>query len=59
MFRARERLGVFLFAGVIGMMDDAGKTRKKENKAGLSERAKLTLQLVVAGGFLVVDNQKS
>ena len=42
---------VFLFAGLIGLMDDLGKARKKQNKAGLSERAKLALQLLVAGGF--------
>ncbi len=41
----------FLFAGLIGMMDDLGKARKKQNKAGLSERAKLALQFLVAGGF--------
>jgi len=46
-------LGVFLFAGVVGVLDDVGKARKKENKAGLSEKAKLTLQFVVAGGFLL------
>lgn len=51
----RERLGavlaVYLFGGLIGLIDDVGKARKKENKAGLSERAKLVLQLVVASGF--------
>jgi phospho-N-acetylmuramoyl-pentapeptide-transferase len=46
-------LTVFLFAGVIGVMDDVGKARKKENKAGLSERMKLAFQLVVAGGFVL------
>lgn len=46
-------LMVFLFAGVIGVMDDVGKARKKENKAGLSERMKLALQFVVAGGFVL------
>jgi phospho-N-acetylmuramoyl-pentapeptide-transferase len=44
-------LGVFLAAGVIGVLDDLGKARKKENKAGLSERAKLALQLGAAGAF--------
>jgi phospho-N-acetylmuramoyl-pentapeptide-transferase len=42
----------FLFAGLIGILDDVGKARKKENKAGLSERAKLGLQVLVAGGFV-------
>lgn len=42
----------FLCAGLIGILDDVGKARKKENKAGLSERAKLTLQIVVAAGFV-------
>jgi phospho-N-acetylmuramoyl-pentapeptide-transferase len=45
-------LGAFLGAGVVGILDDLGKARKKENKAGLSERAKLALQLIVAGGFV-------
>jgi phospho-N-acetylmuramoyl-pentapeptide-transferase len=45
-------LGAFLGAGVVGILDDLGKIRKKENKAGLSERAKLALQFVVAGGFV-------
>ncbi len=44
-------LGVFLSAGLVGLADDLGKARKKQNKAGLSERAKLTLQIVVAAGF--------
>lgn len=47
-------LGTFLFAGLIGILDDLGKTRKKENKAGLSERAKLALQILVSAGFLVL-----
>lgn len=42
---------VFLCGGVIGILDDLGKARKKENKAGLSERAKLALQAAVALGF--------
>jgi phospho-N-acetylmuramoyl-pentapeptide-transferase len=46
-------LMVFLFGGVIGIMDDVGKARKKENKAGLSERMKLAFQLIVAGGFVL------
>jgi phospho-N-acetylmuramoyl-pentapeptide-transferase len=45
-------LGVFLFGGFIGVLDDLGKARKKLNKAGLSERVKLALQVVVAVGFL-------
>jgi phospho-N-acetylmuramoyl-pentapeptide-transferase len=45
-------LGVFAFASLIGLLDDLGKARKKENKAGLSERAKLALQLVVSLGFV-------
>jgi phospho-N-acetylmuramoyl-pentapeptide-transferase len=47
-------LGVFVCAGGIGMADDLGKARKKLNKAGLSERVKLALQIVVAAGFVVV-----
>jgi phospho-N-acetylmuramoyl-pentapeptide-transferase len=43
-------LVALLGGGVVGFLDDLGKIRKKENKAGLSERAKLALQLVVAGG---------
>lgn len=46
-------LCVFLFAGLIGILDDVGKARKKENKAGLSEKAKLSLQLLVAGAFIL------
>jgi phospho-N-acetylmuramoyl-pentapeptide-transferase len=45
-------LTTFLLAGLIGLLDDLGKARKKENKAGLSERVKLALQLLVAGGFV-------
>jgi len=44
----------FLFAGGIGLLDDLGKARKKQNKAGLSERVKLALQILVAAGFLFV-----
>ena len=44
-------LATFLFAGIIGLLDDLGKARKKQNKAGLSERAKLGLQLFVASAF--------
>ncbi|MBC8102596.1 MAG: phospho-N-acetylmuramoyl-pentapeptide-transferase [Cytophagales bacterium] len=44
-------LGTFVFAGMIGLADDLGKARKKQNKAGLSEGMKLTLQIVVAIGF--------
>ena len=46
-------LGVFLFGGIIGLLDDLGKARKKQNKAGLSERAKLGLQLFVASAFVL------
>ena len=42
---------VFLCGGMIGVLDDVGKARKKENKAGLSERTKLGLQAAVALGF--------
>jgi phospho-N-acetylmuramoyl-pentapeptide-transferase len=45
-------LGTFLFAGLIGLADDLGKARKKLNKAGLSERAKLALQVIVSVGFV-------
>jgi len=44
--------GVFLAACLVGLADDLGKARKKLNKAGLSERAKLGLQLLVAGLFV-------
>lgn len=47
-------LGVFVFAGMVGLADDLGKARKKRNKAGLSERAKLALQVIVAVGFVGV-----
>lgn len=46
--------GTFFFAGGIGLLDDLGKARKKQNKAGLSERAKLALQVIVASGFLLM-----
>jgi phospho-N-acetylmuramoyl-pentapeptide-transferase len=56
--RAKMRLfgvvGVFLAAGFVGLADDLGKARKKQNKAGLSERAKLASQIVVAVGFSVL-----
>ena len=42
----------FVLAGGIGLLDDLGKARKKENKAGLSERVKLALQVIVAGVFV-------
>lgn len=42
---------VFIGGGMIGVLDDLGKARKKQNKAGLSERAKLGLQAAVAIGF--------
>jgi phospho-N-acetylmuramoyl-pentapeptide-transferase len=47
-------LGVFLFAGLVGLADDLGKARKKQNKAGLSERVKLALQIIVSVGFVGV-----
>ncbi len=45
-------LSAFLLAGGIGLLDDLGKARKKQNKAGLSERAKLGLQLLVGALFM-------
>jgi phospho-N-acetylmuramoyl-pentapeptide-transferase len=42
---------VFLAGGAIGVLDDLGKARRRENKAGLSERVKLALQLAVGIGF--------
>ena len=45
-------LVTFLLAGGIGLLDDLGKARKKENKAGLSERVKLALQVIVASLFV-------
>lgn len=45
-------LTMFL-GGVIGAIDDIGKVTGANNKAGLSERAKLILQLSVAGLFVV------
>ena len=47
-------VGVFLFAGLIGLADDLGKARKKQNKAGLSERSKLSLQIIVSVGFVIL-----
>jgi phospho-N-acetylmuramoyl-pentapeptide-transferase len=46
-------LATFVLAGGVGLLDDLGKARKKENKAGLSERAKLALQVIVAALFLL------
>lgn len=37
---------------MIGVLDDVGKARKKQNKAGLSERTKLGLQAALAIGFV-------
>jgi phospho-N-acetylmuramoyl-pentapeptide-transferase len=45
-------LTMFL-GGVIGAIDDVGKVTGANNKAGLSERVKLILQLSVAGLFVV------
>ncbi len=45
-------LTMFL-GGVIGAIDDIGKVTGANNKAGLSERVKLILQLSVAGLFVV------
>lgn len=42
---------VFVLACGIGVLDDLGKARKKLNGAGLSEKAKLGLQLAVAALF--------
>ena len=42
---------VFALACGIGIQDDLGKARKKQNGAGLSERAKLALQVAVASLF--------
>lgn len=44
-------LVVLLGGGAIGVLDDVGKARKKQNKAGLSERAKLGFQAALALGF--------
>ncbi len=44
-------VAVLLAGGFIGILDDLGKARRRENKAGLSERVKLALQLVVGVGF--------
>jgi phospho-N-acetylmuramoyl-pentapeptide-transferase len=50
-------IGLLLFTtflgGVIGAIDDIGKVTGANNKAGLSERVKLILQLSVAGLFVV------
>jgi phospho-N-acetylmuramoyl-pentapeptide-transferase len=45
-------LVIFLAGAVIGFMDDLGKARKKENKAGLSERVKLGMQLLASAIFV-------
>jgi phospho-N-acetylmuramoyl-pentapeptide-transferase len=45
-------VGTLLGGCAIGLLDDLGKVRKKENKAGLSEKAKLALQFLVAGVFI-------
>lgn len=42
---------VFVLACGIGVLDDTGKARKKLNGAGLSERAKLGMQIAVAALF--------
>lgn len=46
-------LAIFLGGGLIGVLDDVGKARKKQNKAGLSEKAKLGLQGILALAFVV------
>lgn len=46
-------LGLFALSSGIGILDDLGKARRKLNKAGLSERAKLIMQIVVSAIFLV------
>jgi phospho-N-acetylmuramoyl-pentapeptide-transferase len=43
-------LGLFVFCGAIGFIDDFLKVRKR-NSLGLSERAKLAGQLLVGGAF--------
>jgi phospho-N-acetylmuramoyl-pentapeptide-transferase len=43
----------FVLAGAVGFLDDWGKARKKENKAGLSERVKLACQILVAALFMM------
>jgi phospho-N-acetylmuramoyl-pentapeptide-transferase len=43
-------LGLFVFCGAIGFIDDFLKVRKK-NSAGLNKRGKLILQLVVGAAF--------
>ena len=52
-----KAIGLLLFTtflgGVIGAIDDIGKVTGANNKAGLSERVKLILQLSVAGLFVV------
>ena len=59
--RQRVRLlavaGTLLLAGIVGFLDDLGKARRKQNKAGLSERVKLAGQVLVAALFLFVIGQ--
>jgi len=43
-------LGLFVFCGLIGFLDDFLKVRKK-NSAGVNKRGKLIMQLVVGGVF--------
>ena len=52
-WRVFATLLVFLGGGMIGALDDLGKIRKKQNKAGLSEIAKLSLQLFIGIGFAI------
>lgn len=46
-------LGLFVFGGAIGFVDDYLKVRKR-NSLGLSERSKLVAQLLVGVGFGIV-----
>jgi phospho-N-acetylmuramoyl-pentapeptide-transferase len=52
-FTALVLLGLFVFCGAIGFIDDFLKVRKR-NSAGLSERGKLLGQLLIGAGFGVV-----
>jgi phospho-N-acetylmuramoyl-pentapeptide-transferase len=52
-YTALVLLGLFVFCGAIGFIDDFLKVRKR-NSLGLSERGKLLGQLVVGGVFGVV-----
>lgn len=47
-------LAALVLAGGVGLLDDLGKARRRENRAGLSERAKLALQVIVACLFLLL-----